>query len=296
MAPTVEVPVFIDTNLGTHIGMAVSPDITAGDFKRELERRHLGCFPSLGEIRVHGLMVKRRSCFYHLPESLPIKHAFQGLKGTWFLHSEARPLKDLDRPGLSKCMATELVNGSAITDSLFVSPEKNQMISSVIKHIPQELPKIVTQSKQKKKNHRANNFLVYEDDGIEIGGLDRNEDSPGVNAKEGVQEQEEQLKVKRNDKFSNALVDTWPRFTVRTPPRTLPFQLLADPRPETSTNKHERHEVGKRLVTSLKKLRISANKQRPIISLCRYKNGQVLGANASSMAKYLVFEISDKED
>lgn len=30
---TGEVPVFTDTNLGTHIAMSVSSDITAGDFK-----------------------------------------------------------------------------------------------------------------------------------------------------------------------------------------------------------------------------------------------------------------------
>ncbi|KAJ0046081.1 hypothetical protein Pint_03845 [Pistacia integerrima] len=54
---TGEVPVFTDTNLGTHIAMAVSPDITTGDFKRELAKTHFSCFPKIGEIEVYGLMV-----------------------------------------------------------------------------------------------------------------------------------------------------------------------------------------------------------------------------------------------
>ncbi|KAA8527074.1 hypothetical protein F0562_008697 [Nyssa sinensis] len=96
-ASSVGVPVFTDTNLGTRLAVAIPPDTTAGDFKRELERAHLNCFPKLGKIRIHGLMVKRKSCFYHLPESLPIKHAFQGLKGTWFLHMEACPWGGFDK-------------------------------------------------------------------------------------------------------------------------------------------------------------------------------------------------------
>ncbi|XP_065875175.1 uncharacterized protein [Euphorbia lathyris] len=86
MASFPKVVVFTDTNIDTHIAMPVSPDITATDFKRELERRHLSFFPALGEIEAHEVMVRRKNCFYHLTESLPIKYAFQGLKGRWFLH------------------------------------------------------------------------------------------------------------------------------------------------------------------------------------------------------------------
>ncbi|XP_058185360.1 uncharacterized protein LOC131302635 isoform X2 [Rhododendron vialii] len=55
---------------------------------QEIERTHLNCFPKVGEIRADGLMVKKKSFFYHLPDSLPIKHVFQGAKGTWFIHIE----------------------------------------------------------------------------------------------------------------------------------------------------------------------------------------------------------------
>ncbi|XP_015879609.3 uncharacterized protein LOC107415735 isoform X1 [Ziziphus jujuba] len=108
MASKLEVPVFTNTNLGTRVAMAVPPDITAADFKRELERVHLKCFPKSGEIEVCGLMVKRKSCFYHLPDSMPMKLAFQGVRRTWFLHVEARSLTNFNRPSLPQFVATDV--------------------------------------------------------------------------------------------------------------------------------------------------------------------------------------------
>nr|GEU83728.1 hypothetical protein [Tanacetum cinerariifolium] len=86
-----DVPVFIDTNLGTHFAFTVSPNLKLSNFKRLLERVHLKCFPGIGNIEVDGLMVKRKSRLYHLTESMLIKHAFRGFKGTWFLYTEAHP-------------------------------------------------------------------------------------------------------------------------------------------------------------------------------------------------------------
>ncbi|OIS97795.1 PREDICTED: uncharacterized protein LOC109233159 isoform X2 [Nicotiana attenuata] len=86
--PSVEIPVFVDTNLGTRIVVVVSPHTTANGFKRELERAHLNCFPQLGQIKADAVMVKRNSCFYRLPETFPLKHVFQHLKGIRSLHVE----------------------------------------------------------------------------------------------------------------------------------------------------------------------------------------------------------------
>ncbi|KAI5311073.1 PREDICTED: pectinesterase [Prunus dulcis] len=107
MALTVEVAVFVNTNLGTRMAMDVSPDITARDLKRELETQHFNCFWNSGEIRVSRLMVKRKSCLYHLPDSVPMKSVFRGVKGTWFLHVEARFLSDRNRPCLPKYAASK---------------------------------------------------------------------------------------------------------------------------------------------------------------------------------------------
>ncbi|XP_058185359.1 uncharacterized protein LOC131302635 isoform X1 [Rhododendron vialii] len=88
---------------------------------QEIERTHLNCFPKVGEIRADGLMVKKKSFFYHLPDSLPIKHVFQGAKGTWFIHIEVCSRRVSDKSGLSESLAAEIrdqtSNSCNITDS-----------------------------------------------------------------------------------------------------------------------------------------------------------------------------------
>lgn len=61
----------------------------------------------MGVININGLMVERNSCFYHMPNSVPIKYAFQGVKGLWFLHVEACTSVGCSGPGLSECIASE---------------------------------------------------------------------------------------------------------------------------------------------------------------------------------------------
>ncbi|XP_057465559.1 uncharacterized protein LOC130755203 isoform X2 [Actinidia eriantha] len=127
MASRVKTPAFIDTNLGTHIAIDVCPDITASDFKRYIEGAHLNCFPKVGEITV-----KRKSHFYHLPDSFPIKHAFQGSKRTWLIHMEACSQSGFDKLGLLQRLDAEIrdqpSNSSDVKDSLetknFVSSAK----------------------------------------------------------------------------------------------------------------------------------------------------------------------------
>ncbi|KAM3250026.1 hypothetical protein P3L10_011796 [Capsicum annuum] len=75
-----EVPVFAETNLSTRIVLLVSPYATANHFNREVERAHLNCFPQLGQIKVDALMLERNSCFYHLPETLPLKYVLKGFR------------------------------------------------------------------------------------------------------------------------------------------------------------------------------------------------------------------------
>ncbi|XP_020220251.1 uncharacterized protein LOC109803199 [Cajanus cajan] len=90
-----DVTVFADTNLGTRIAFNAPPDITAASLKRDFEKAHFSCLPDIGEIQVNGLMVKRKSYFYYLPDSLPMKYAFPAMRGTWFLHVEVKHLKCL---------------------------------------------------------------------------------------------------------------------------------------------------------------------------------------------------------
>ncbi|WJX23902.1 hypothetical protein P8452_13079 [Trifolium repens] len=88
-----EVAVFADTNLGTSVAFNAPSHITAGELKRDFEKVHFTCLPDIGEIQVDGLMVRRKSCFYYLPDSLLMKYVFPKMRETWFLHVEVRPLK-----------------------------------------------------------------------------------------------------------------------------------------------------------------------------------------------------------
>ncbi|KAL2945064.1 tRNA pseudouridine synthase B [Bienertia sinuspersici] len=106
MNSKVEFPVFTETNLGTRIAMTVSPEITAGIFKGELERAHVGCFPELGLLSVDAVTVKWNSYFYHLSDLLPLKHVFQGFKGIWLLHVNAtlsNKLSDINNNSTQVC-------------------------------------------------------------------------------------------------------------------------------------------------------------------------------------------------
>ncbi|XP_028180652.1 uncharacterized protein LOC114367663 isoform X1 [Glycine soja] len=126
-----EVTVFADTNLGTRIAFNAPPDITAASLKRDFEKAHFSCLPDIGEIQVKGLMVKRKSCFYYLPDSFPIQYAFPAIRGTWFLHVEVKHLKRLcipcppgDAAVLSKHKDLKTCNGE---DKAKCNSEENKM-------------------------------------------------------------------------------------------------------------------------------------------------------------------------
>ncbi|XP_018825403.1 uncharacterized protein LOC108994578 isoform X2 [Juglans regia] len=100
---------------------------------------------------------------------MPIKYAFQGKKGTWFLHMQAGPLNYLSRSGLSMGVARKVgehsCNGSK--DAVYLEPP-NLLISTCkidskgeckkmnlggskyLKPLTQELPSTVSIPKKKK--------------------------------------------------------------------------------------------------------------------------------------------------
>ncbi|KAG9143214.1 hypothetical protein Leryth_010145 [Lithospermum erythrorhizon] len=94
--------IYAETNWGTRVAIPIGAHSTAREVKRvkkyrlsiliflidELERAHVNCFPELGEIRVKALTVNRKSCLYHLSESLPLAYVSEGLTDTLFLHVE----------------------------------------------------------------------------------------------------------------------------------------------------------------------------------------------------------------
>ncbi|KAJ6289147.1 hypothetical protein OIU76_025032 [Salix suchowensis] len=133
----------------------------------ELEKMHFNCFPKMGVVKVYELKVRRNNCFYHLPESLPVKYAFQGLKGNWFLHVAIRSSNSFRNKHSLQCLDAkdgDISDGSNATGSLVTDTRKNDMIpngnSKRIKGLlgiksPAELPKtdpcIDKRSKEKKR-------------------------------------------------------------------------------------------------------------------------------------------------
>ncbi|KAH7843925.1 hypothetical protein Vadar_022451 [Vaccinium darrowii] len=128
-----KVPVFVNTNLGTHIAIDVSPNTTAGYLKREIERAHVSCFPKVGEIRANGLMVKQKSFFYHLPDSLPIRHVFQGSKGTWFIDMEVCSRRVSDKSGLSECYGAEIRDQTHTSSNIIHALQPKNSVSNTNK-------------------------------------------------------------------------------------------------------------------------------------------------------------------
>ncbi|XP_010501212.1 PREDICTED: uncharacterized protein LOC104778456 [Camelina sativa] len=119
MAFAEEVAVFTETNLGTGIVMTVPLDITAADFKRKLEKTHASCLSSLGEIQVRGLMVKRKSRFFYLVESMPMKYIFRDNQKPWFIHAEARVVNGSQEPSISNSIEkAQIRQGISISNSI----------------------------------------------------------------------------------------------------------------------------------------------------------------------------------
>ncbi|KAG6508086.1 uncharacterized protein LOC121981558 [Zingiber officinale] len=79
---------FIDSNIDTHIALSVPPADTVADVKRKIMIEHMLCFPDVGQVTIQALKVKRRGAFYHLSDTMPVRCAFDGSKGTWFLHAD----------------------------------------------------------------------------------------------------------------------------------------------------------------------------------------------------------------
>ncbi|KAF6153789.1 hypothetical protein GIB67_001022 [Kingdonia uniflora] len=295
-------PIFIDTNLGTHMAMAVSPHITVAELKREIASEHWMCFPLTGKIRVSGLMVKRKSFLYHLPDSMPIKSAFHGLKGVWFLHMHVNnvvKLRDINtyngshvadsenpenlitcldkkekntkkkrRGRKDKCFEGDVLNGS-----------KEKLISA-----PAEAPcdpwglTIETPSVSLSEEVSVTGILTrYFPEFDKVESVDTDGESGAIDACQ------DQLYPKSgsNEEFSKILVHHTPEVKTRT-------SSLADENREASRVKLGRTEIGKRLVLAANDFWTSASKRRMTLSACQSKDAHLL----SSLVRNIGFEIS----
>ncbi|KAK1383850.1 hypothetical protein POM88_021585 [Heracleum sosnowskyi] len=113
--------VYIDTNLDTHFALVASEFDSVLHLKKKVMLEHLQCFPTLGEIVIHALKVKRKGHFYHLSDSMRINSAFEGVKSSWFLSVDASCMKQSCRPNMSNqlpmlCLPHNLTNAGCNND------------------------------------------------------------------------------------------------------------------------------------------------------------------------------------
>nr|GMC53674.1 Cell wall integrity and stress response component 3 like [Ipomoea batatas]GME08267.1 Cell wall integrity and stress response component 3 like [Ipomoea batatas] len=130
---SIESPIFTETDLGTRLAVPISPDATAREFKRVFEMAHLNCFPKLGDIKVNGLMVQRKSFFYHLSDTLPLRYAFQYLKGNWFLRVKVCHSSVPDKLGAPEHVREKIKDCSIDVNDGAGSTEAKNFLSSTIK-------------------------------------------------------------------------------------------------------------------------------------------------------------------
>ncbi|EHA8587747.1 dentin sialophosphoprotein [Cocos nucifera] len=122
-------PVFIDSSLDTHLAMVVSPDDTVADLKRKIRIEHALCFPYVGEITIQAMKVKRRSSFYHLSDLMLVRSAFDGIKGTWFLHIDASAVSMMKgQAGTAENVVSENVEQAEKHDQLHVEPNVGPLL------------------------------------------------------------------------------------------------------------------------------------------------------------------------
>ncbi|KAI3988946.1 hypothetical protein MKX01_016517 [Papaver californicum] len=281
-----KVPVFVDTTLQTHIAMAVSPHTTVIDLKREFREEHFICFPSLGKIMITGLMVKRKSFFYRLPDSMPIKNAFQGWKGNWFLLIEADLVSNSSYPcaGEFGDMSKE---DSGVTPRVHCCNVGNKIESN-----PREegvsLPTTETPSVSSPATTSVNDIITRyfpkEVKSPDVGYVGKNDSE----ARPGC--------LVDLEKFSRSKVNVdqrTPHF-IKTPSALLSRPLCTEPKQVIGTSRgiFGRTEVGKRFTVAANYNRASTSTKTSIISACLSTDDKF----PKSLVRKIVFDVSDNDD
>ncbi|KAF7129629.1 hypothetical protein RHSIM_Rhsim10G0199200 [Rhododendron simsii] len=250
------------------------------EVRTEIERAHLNCFPKVGEIRADGLMVKEKSFFYHLPDSLPIKHVFQGAKGTWFIHIEVCSRRVSDKSGLSESPSAEIKdqtsNSCNITDSL---EHENILSRSIFQRNRRGYRKITFYILQWKGLSKASVLEMKEI-------LIQRKLFASI-TKELTKVDREQMKAATDDNCLEARASAMPQFKPKTPPRSFPSMLPTDLSCKTSRNNIKRPDVGKHLV-------VAASVQKSATGLCGRRDRKLLVPKSSSLVRSILFEVGKR--
>ncbi|KAL9270821.1 hypothetical protein AKJ16_DCAP11624 [Drosera capensis] len=302
-----EVAVFIDTNFDTRLAVAVSPHITAGDLKRDIEIAHSICFPEIGSISLEGLMVKKKNIFYHLPDSIPLKHVCRIVGRSWFLRAEGSVLEVSQKVFVSEaCTRRSWANADCILERPLGEVKVNRLNGKCC------IDSSGDGCDEERGLHyegKCGSDRIFETSGEELrevssesvsGIIDRyfsnllevnqlvNPSSSEVASKSIQNQPFLQQSNSINGKQSRGIQD----IMIETPTRVLPMSLPKDPGSSTR-NTSQRIQIGRSFVTASNNLFSSQGTQKPVISLCSSKKRKSSVLNTDSSIKSLVFEIGD---
>lgn len=263
-----------------------------------------------------------------MPDSLPIKYAFCGIRSTWFLHVEASYVQNLCVSRLPHTAAATL-------------PKSQDFINCNAEEEKENTIHISKKKKKKKQRKKYNEKYMQNTASAILEGCScRFEENPSdTNNKSQfvVPENEVQNLVKLNphsnqgspsemstevisvtgiinkyfptlngvdnfgspslsDGTSKAVhkeIEDQPK-TPETPPNNSHAPLHVSLVSETSRDKRSESKLRKRLLVASQSLGISTVKCSPTVSLCRFKDGNLI--QHSSRTQGSLFEISDSDD
>ncbi|KAL5215289.1 hypothetical protein ABZP36_004441 [Zizania latifolia] len=80
------IPLFLETDLGTHLAMLVACDSTMHHLKSEVAAEHAAAFPEIGPVAVKSFQVRRKGVLYHLSDLMTVRSTFAKVNAGCFLH------------------------------------------------------------------------------------------------------------------------------------------------------------------------------------------------------------------
>ncbi|XP_074303437.1 uncharacterized protein LOC141637918 [Silene latifolia] len=277
MGMNVEIPVFIETNLGTSIVIPISEDITASSLQREIERAHIDIFPELGFLSIHALTVKRDSKFYRLPESFPVKYAFEGFQTIWLLHADVSRPKSLKKTSL---LGNTVSKRKGTSIHVHNGKEVNRKKRRKERCLQGTIPEVSFPDRVDPKSFSSNNKQKISEPCV-IGETPCESNSGAISVS-GIIDRYFKGIVEVGEVGSAFSSDACMKFGQN----PLPPELSS-----VSVRRYERSEVGKRLVIASGSLSRCQNSRGSSL----LKDKRLQGPDDCSIVRNLVFEIDDND-
>ncbi|XP_073126527.1 uncharacterized protein [Henckelia pumila] len=288
---------FVETDLGTRIVVPIPADISVKDFKGEVERVHLNCFPGYGRIRIDAMMVKRRSCYYYLPESLPLKYAFRDSNELGCsLSSGDKNIMKCGRKE-SKVLITSYRKTSSVKVPtifhLLMKRKKRRKRDRRGTTKAQRIAKgIVTRAEAHRRKRWDSGLSEAMSETVSVSGIIHkyfSDYDEVASSSRLLGRHKERLNSSKNSKYCNFPPDLMSPVIAHKPPQ------VEKPDSKASGEKCRKPEVGKRVVLASNSLGLTPSNERPALSVCKVSDKRSDGRFAS-MVRTLVFEIPDEGD